>query len=372
MLAGKMSKFTLSYWHKPCFLSSAKCIRFSIRPLKICGLTPQKKSIDAVNLHEAQSLGPLLPSRAETSDNSTVWKFFTLSILIACGHIILGTWKGFSKPLEVEEYTSNTVLIQAQQKAKAAWSTGEAPMSRLDELMIKAQEIKKEKGFRIKTPRGVYANYYEDELGEPYLLDDFNNLWIWAGADPTRPSDDWLVRTPQGDVYNFYVDSFKQMRMQILGNEKDLKVIPHSNLGTIVAFANDNIKDVHYRQLPQKSLETTKDQLSKEIVLPPSVIDEGFLTFSNKNTQDNARYSQYAEIEESIRTKGEKFRVKHVPFLDTVDFDEEEIIASMEKEGYINGASAQEMRAKLAHEIEEERTTTLNGLDLKSLPSPNW
>merc|ERR1719265_1086310 len=109
--------------------------------------------------------------------------------------------------------------------------------------------------YSIKTPRGHRAFYYEDISGEPFLLDDNDNLWIWVGADVNNPIDDWLVRTPEGDIYNYYMDSDGKLQDKRLGNERDLRMIPDTNLGTLMGFSNIEPSDYQYEKIPLKSIE---------------------------------------------------------------------------------------------------------------------
>jgi len=228
--------------------------------------------------------------------------------------------------LNVEEFQKNTVMIEAQKRSKEAKSRGEAPISKVDDFMASSPDLKPEKGLRIRTPAGHFAYYNENEDGEPFLMDDNNNLWIWAGADVNDPTDDWLVRTSEGDIYNYYIDERGKLRQKLLGNEKDLKAIPHTNLGTIVGFANDDIDGLHYRALPFDALKI--DETPTARYLFPPLIEEGFMEFQTKNhflTRDLSRKKlvEYDEIERSVREQREQYQTNSDPFTHLIDVEEE-------------------------------------------------
>jgi hypothetical protein len=219
-------------------------------------------------------------------------------------------WTGLSESLRVEEYVSNGALIQAQRNAKNANALGQAPISEMDKFMSSIPDLSPNKGYRIKTPGGNYAYYYEDEEGEPFLLDGANNLWIWAGTDDKSPAEDWLVRTPNGDVYNYFMDTKGKLKQNLLGNESQLRVIPNTNLGTILAFSHSGISDLHYQELPPSSLDTYVDSKSGEkLYIPPPVLEEGFMEFLEKkkpilgipHLHRTTPHVEYDEIEDSMR-----------------------------------------------------------------------
>merc|ERR1712217_595904 len=75
--------------------------------------------------------------------------------------------------------------------------------------------------------------------------------------------DDWLVRTPEGEVYNFYLDSEGHLVQKLLGNEK-------------IRFQNYDVNDMHYRELPFDSFGSYKNQKNtEENFFPPSLLEEG-------------------------------------------------------------------------------------------------
>merc|ERR1712187_551011 len=96
--------------------------------------------------------------------------------------------------------------------------------------MMNAPNHKQETSYRIKTPGGSFAYYYENEAGEPFLIDEANNIWIWGGVDAKRPVDDWLVRTPEGEVYNYFINEHGQLIQKLVGNEKDLEMLLNNNI----------------------------------------------------------------------------------------------------------------------------------------------
>lgn len=224
-------------------------------------------------------------------------------------------WK-ITELLDVEEYVSNATLIDAQQNVKRE----KIKIDEFDDYMSRAPDIEPKKGFRLKTPNGHFAYFFENEVGEPFLLDNGKNLWVWAGVDVKNPIDDWLVRTPEGDVYNFYMNEKGCLKQNFIGNEKDLKVLSNTNLGTIVGFVNDHISDLHYQELPSGSLENIDDSWTGEDNnILPSILEEGFVEFRDKrNISDMETIpngTKYKELESAIGNSQQNFWIKQDPFL---------------------------------------------------------
>jgi hypothetical protein len=277
----------------------------------------------------------------------------------------------------VEEYISNAPLIEAQQKAKSAKARGEAPLSLLDEFMMNAEDLKPDKGYRMKTPGGHVVNYYENEHGEPFLLDDAGNLWIWAGADIYNPSDDWIVRTPDHDIFNYYTDDHGQIKRKRLGRDEDLKVLPKTNLGTIVGFVSDGINDLRYRELPFDSLEMYQDpNTGEELLLPPPILEEGFIQMQNKTSHigmlpfiKNNTFVDHKDIKNTMSGRKEALQLNLKGFPDIVNIDEGEMIDTLENEGRVSSREARKLKARLLSRIHEEVETSLEGINVSDLPS---
>merc|ERR1712039_740052 len=178
-------------------------------------------------------------------------------------------------------------LIQMQNGIKKIKVTEKVFKSRLEEIITKTPFFEPNKGNLIKTPGGNYAYYFENEYKEPFMLDHLNNLWIWAGADINNHMNDWLVRTLEGEVYNFYLNSEGHFMQKLLGNEKDLKIIPNTNMGTIIGFQNYDVNDMHYRELPFDSFRLYKNQKNtEENFFSPSLLEEGTIKLK-KTTSPN-------------------------------------------------------------------------------------
>lgn len=310
--------------------------------------------------------------------DSKFWNLFGLLSLFGGTTYLIYEWTGLSESLRVEEYVSNAALIQAQRNAKDANDLGQAPISKLDKFMISIPDLNPSKGYRIKTPGGHYAFYYEDEEGEPFLLDDANNLWIWAGTDSEKPADDWLVRTPNGDVYNYFIDATGTLKQNLLGNEREIRAITNTNLGTIVAFAHNGIDDLRYQELPISSLDSySVPESGEQLYLPPPLLEEGFMEFFQKKKlvnripyfHKNTPAVEYEEINDSIRHSGENFLIKTNPFLTLINTEEEDMIDVLQENGQITPIEASKIKLELANEIKDEIETTIKGIDVAHIPS---
>jgi len=147
--------------------------------------------------------------------------YIFLGITIIGGFIIhsFSNLSGISELLNVKEFMRNYNLLEVQIKSKNAKTHGIKLIDKLDEFIITTSNLKPEKGYLIKTPDENFAYYFENERGEPFLLDNANNLWIWGGAETKNPSDDWLVRTPEGEIYNFFINDQGEMLQKFIGND---------------------------------------------------------------------------------------------------------------------------------------------------------
>jgi hypothetical protein len=234
-----------------------------------------------------------------------------------------------SQAIDVKEYTSNAALIDAQLNAKLAKGRGEEPINRLDEFMMNIPTILPDKGYYFNTPQGHRAFYYENDSGEPFLLDDNYNLWIWAGADPDNPIDDWLVRTPAGDIYNYYMDPYGKLQQKRLGNEKDMRLTLNSSLGRPTDSIKTGSYDFRYRKHSSPS-SINQHNLSTDHKITKEKLLDIYLEKQKSNlskTISKNRYVSYFfnNAENSLNIK-DQFRQEQTSFLSSIETDEETLI----------------------------------------------
>jgi hypothetical protein len=242
---------------------------------------------------------------------------FILAILLR-----FTVWTGISESLKVENFSTNDVFIKAQIQSKKAKKRGENPMSFLDEFIMNSPDIKPDMGYRIKTPNGNYAYYFMSERGEPFLMDNAGNIWIWEGIHSNKPEDNWIVRTPEGEIYSYFLDTTGQLSQNLIGHEKSIKAISDTNLGTILGFPNEDINDFHFQELPSSSLGSYKNTKNGNFSrVPPPLIEEGQIEFQKNNSSSTDIFSRnknssigYDEVENSIRYRDEEFKTKFDPF----------------------------------------------------------
>jgi hypothetical protein len=280
-------------------------------------------------------------------------------LLIVCG-VSNSELRNKALTIETDEYVSNAELIRAQKNAKESFRNGEKIVDGIDEYMLKAPDIKPNKGHRLKSPSGHIAYYFENETGEPFLVDDANNLWIWAGIDVSNPNDDWLVRTPDGTIMNFFVDSFGQLQSNFIGNEKDLRVVTNTNLGTIVAFITDGISDLHFKEIPSSSLQYYGSNSEDKFIIPPPLLEEGFVHLKTENFKepqsvlDGSRQSRFL-------SKKDPF----LEFVDCMDWENKDSFGRNEKR------IGQDIKKNIQTNNDERNKSlvkTLKGIDVKDLP----
>jgi len=309
--------------------------------------------------------------------NTILSKFPAILLTIVFLLINLNVLLELQGSLNIDEYVSNGTIIEAQHQSKIARSKGESPKNSMDKLMMNAPVIKPRMGYRLKTPGGHYAHYYESERGEPFLLDSAGNLWIWEGIDPENPKNDWLVRNPEGEIYNYSINSLGKIRQKFIGNEKELKIVLNSNLGNIIGFTSEEFNDLHYREIPYYSLKPKMDcKNGKTQYLPPALLEEGFVEFKEKDrhpfkfpSNEFGKESNHKKIESVISDKTTKFQISSNSFLDTYETEETDIIHKLQREGRINSDEARDLRLDLLDEIEEEALTTTGGIDVNNLDS---
>jgi len=288
---------------------------------------------------------------------------------------IFDVWTDFYGSMNVEEFTSNSSIIEAQRRAKSAKKKGDLPKSPIDEIMMNTPTIKAQKDYLIKTPEGNYAYYFENEQSEPFLIDNAGNIWMWEGIDPNNPTDDWLVRNTEGEIYNYSIDVDGKLHQKFVGNEKDLKAIPQSNLGTIIGFKSEEINDLHYLEIPRHSLEPFVEEKTNDIkYLAPSLLEEGFMEFRKKD-KPTSRIPSYEvlegikkeEISNKSKTVDEKPPKKFDTLMSITGKEENEAITALLKERRISPDEARMLRLDLHNEIKEEILSSVGGLDVKNL-----
>jgi hypothetical protein len=132
---------------------------------------------------------PQPSTRALTPSSLINHEFYTFIGITIIGGVIIhmfGNLSGISESLKVEEYMRNYNLLEVQNKSKYAKTHGIELTDKLDEFMANTSNIKPEKGYLIKTPGNNFAYYFENERGEPFLLDNANNIWMWGGAETKK------------------------------------------------------------------------------------------------------------------------------------------------------------------------------------------
>jgi hypothetical protein len=262
----------------------------------------------------------------------------------------------------------NSALLRAQQNAKKAYLHENKAGDKIDEYMINAPDLTPSKNYRLKSKNGHFAYYYENEKGEPFLLDDNCNLWIWAGIDVENPDDDWLVRTPDGDILNFYVNEKGQLRQVFMGNERNLRVARNTNLGTLVGFINDDISSLHYEELPPSALKTINDPITGDkIVTIPAILEEGFIEFSDQkhNTaSDNESKQKKFEIKNSNKPFKERYLAYEDPFTQFSNLDEVKTQNQRETKEYLSQESD-----RMNKRIASSWISNLKGVDVNHLPT---
>jgi hypothetical protein len=260
----------------------------------------------------------------------------------------------------------NYNLLEVQNKSKYAKTHGIELTDKLDEFMVNTPNIKPEKGYLIKTPGNNFAYYFENERGEPFLLDNANNIWIWGGAETKNPTDDWLVRTPEGEVYNFFINDQGEMIQKFIGNDDSLKVIPDTNLGTVVGFTNEEINDIHYRALPVSPMESDNlPKISNNHHLPPPILDEGLGVFPTTDTAFVKKNS--SKLWDVTPTEEHQIKINSASSMDLIDIAEEDIIDIYQKKGLINSKEAHKLKNDLEVEIKEEANLLIKGVDVGDL-----
>jgi hypothetical protein len=296
-------------------------------------------------------------------------EFYTFIGITIIGGVIIhmfGNLSGISESLKVEEYMRNYNLLEVQNKSKYAKTHGIELTDKLDEFMANTPNIKPEKGYLIKTPGNNFAYYFENERGEPFLLDNANNIWIWGGAETKNPTDDWLVRTPEGEVYNFFINDQGEMIQKFIGNDDSLKVIPDTNLGTVVGFTNEEINDIHYRALPVSPMESDNlPKISNNHHLPPPILDEGLGVFPTTDTAFAKKNS--SKLWDVIPTEEHQIKINSASSMDLIDIAEEDIIDIYQKKGLINSKEAHKLKNDLELEIKEEANLLIKGVDVGDL-----
>jgi len=145
-----------------------------------------------------------------------------------------------------------------------------------------------------------------------------NFLNFKLGVDVESPTDDWLVRSPDGNVSNFFIDRFGKIQSKFIGNERDLRVVTNTNLGTIVGFVSDEIADLHYEEIPSSSLQYYNVNDQNRIAIPPKLLEEGLVKFEGKNYK-KPKLLEYKPLEKSKQLSSQRFRLKQDPFLDFVE-----------------------------------------------------
>merc|ERR1712050_588241 len=138
--------------------------------------------------------------------------------------------KGISELLNIEEYLGNSYRIEIKNKKRKSDFFRKTTLSQPNSFMMNAPNPKQEMSYRVKTPNGNFVYYYENEAREPFLIDKANNIWIWEGVDIKNPIDDWLVRTPEGEVYNYFINEYDQLIQRLIGNERDLEMLLNNNI----------------------------------------------------------------------------------------------------------------------------------------------
>merc|ERR1711937_414907 len=273
-------------------------------------------------------------------------------------------WLSKSLIIDTTEYISNAEVLKAQENTKKSFSLETTTLNGTDEYMHKAPNLEPKKGFRLKSPNGHDAYYFENELGEPFLPDDGDNLWIWAGVDVENPNDDWLVRTPEGNVLNFYLDGSGNLHSNFIGNEKDLKVVSSTNLGTIVGFVSDEILDLHFKEIPSSSVQYFDISDRDRIAIPPALLEEGFLEFNQNNYTPAKKQRTFQEFTNPENPKQDKNRlssVKYDPFLQSIsdsDWNRNKFtLSNNEKKSAIN-----------PDKKNSALLTLLKGIDINDLP----
>lgn len=289
----------------------------------------------------------------------------TMVILISYG--VTSLKSDFKRyPIETG-YISNATIITAQQNAKKSSSLGEMPANGIDEYMREAPDLERKKGYRFKSPNGHAAYYFENETGEPFLVDDSNNLWIWAGIDVENPNDDWLVRTPEGNVFNFFVDGSGQLQLNLIGNEKDLKVASNTNLGTIVGFISDEITDLHYMEVPPSSLQYYALNDQDRIAIPPTLLEEGFLEFKDTHALRRKEHTSltYNESKESEHVSERFIEKEQDPFM---EYMSRKSGTSSQKNDRLMNRNTNKKNAIKDVDQNMALVTMLKGIDVKNLP----
>jgi hypothetical protein len=329
-----------------------------------------QKLMSKISEELVPTTSPFQPStRALTPLSLINHEFYTFVGITIIGGVIIhmfGNLSGISESLKVKEYMRNYNLLEVQNKSKYAKTHGIELTDKLDEFMANTPNIKPEKGYLIKTPGNNFAYYFENERGEPFLLDNANNIWIWGGAEIKNPTDDWLVRTPEGEVYNFFINDQGEMIQKFIGNDDSLKVIPDTNLGTVVGFTNEEINDIHYRALPVSPMESDNlPKISNNHHLPPPILDEGLGVFPTTDTAFVKKNS--SKLWDVTPTEEHQIKINSASSMDLIDIAEEDIIDIYQKKGLINLKEAHKLKNDLELEIKEEANLLIKGIDVGDL-----